>query len=36
LLTGVYFVAGLLLLAGIDAERGRQVALQDGHKAVAA
>jgi UMF1 family MFS transporter len=28
LLTGVYFVAGLLLLAGIDAERGRHAALQ--------
>ncbi len=28
LLTGVYFVAGLLLLAGINAERGRDAALQ--------
>jgi MFS transporter, UMF1 family len=28
LLTGVYFVAGLLLLSGIDAGRGRQAALQ--------
>lgn len=36
LLTGVYFVAGLLLLAGIDAERGRQAALQDGYKAAKA
>ncbi len=36
LLTGAYFVVGLLLLAGIDAERGRQAALQDGQKAVAA
>lgn len=29
LLTGTYFVAGLLLLAGIDAQRGRQAAMQD-------
>jgi UMF1 family MFS transporter len=36
LLTGVYFVVGLLMLAGIDAERGGQVALQEVHKAVAA
>jgi UMF1 family MFS transporter len=36
LLTGAYFVAGLLLLAGIDAERGRQAALQDGYKAAKA
>lgn len=28
LLTGVYFVAGLMLLAGINAERGREAALQ--------
>jgi UMF1 family MFS transporter len=28
LLTGVYFVAGLLLLAGVDAGRGRRAALQ--------
>ena len=30
LLTGAYFVAGLLLLAGIDAQRGRRAALQGG------
>jgi UMF1 family MFS transporter len=30
LLTGLYFVAGLLLLAGIDAARGRRAALQGG------
>lgn len=30
LFTGSYFVAGLLLLAGIDAERGRKAALQGG------
>jgi UMF1 family MFS transporter len=30
LLTGAYFVAGLLLLAGIDAKRGREAALQGG------
>jgi hypothetical protein len=26
LITGIYFVAGLLLLAGIDPERGRRAA----------
>jgi UMF1 family MFS transporter len=35
LLTGGYFVVGLLLLTGIDAGRGRQTALQDGHKTLA-
>lgn len=30
LLTGLYFVAGLLLLAGVDAGRGRSAALQGG------
>jgi UMF1 family MFS transporter len=30
LLTGLYFVAGLLLLAGVDAGRGRRLALQGG------
>ncbi|MFZ9528139.1 MAG: MFS transporter [Burkholderiales bacterium] len=35
LLTGGYFVVGLLLLTGIDAGRGRQTALHDGHKTLA-
>jgi UMF1 family MFS transporter len=28
--TGIYFVAGLLLLIGIDASRGRKAAQEDG------
>jgi UMF1 family MFS transporter len=29
LITGSYFVAGLIILAGVDVERGRQAALAD-------